>query len=129
MICLDTNVVIALMKGNPLQVRLRFAQAIAARETVMLSALVLFELEFGVAKSERLAIFLRGAVSVIPFESEDAAVAGEVRAALERKGTPIGPYDLLIGAQALRHGATLVTGNLKEFRRIKGLRCVDWGKV
>jgi tRNA(fMet)-specific endonuclease VapC len=53
-------------------------------------------------------------------------VAGEVRAALERAGTPIGAYDVLIAGQALRHGATLVTANVTEFARVNGLTWKDW---
>jgi tRNA(fMet)-specific endonuclease VapC len=70
---------------------------------------------------ERLRHFLAGPIDVAPFGEEDAAVAGELRAALEAKGTPIGPYDLLIAAQSLRSGATLVTANTSEFARVKGL--------
>jgi tRNA(fMet)-specific endonuclease VapC len=51
---------------------------------------------------------------------------GEIRAALEKAGTPIGSMDLLIGAHALSLGATLVTANIREFRRIRGLRTVNW---
>jgi tRNA(fMet)-specific endonuclease VapC len=135
MFLLDTNAVIATINDRPKIVGDRIETHLVAGEAVAVSSVVIFELEYGIAKSQqragnvaRLEQFMSGAVSVLPFESEDAAVAGQVRAELERKGTPIGPYDLLIGAQALRHGAVLVTGNLKEFRRIKGLRCLDWGK-
>ena len=55
-----------------------------------------------------------------------AVVAGDLRATLEAAGTPIGPYDLLIAAQALRADATLVTANVKEFGRVAGLRWQDW---
>jgi tRNA(fMet)-specific endonuclease VapC len=54
-------------------------------------------------------------------------VAGRIRAALEAAGTPIGAYDVLIGGQALRSGATLVTAKTSEFRRIAGLTWEDWG--
>jgi tRNA(fMet)-specific endonuclease VapC len=53
-------------------------------------------------------------------------IAGDLRAELERAGTPIGPYDLLIAAQALRSGSTLVTANVREFRRVPGLAVEDW---
>jgi tRNA(fMet)-specific endonuclease VapC len=61
-----------------------------------------------------------------PFEPEDAEEAGDIRAALERSGTPIGPYDTLIAAQARRRGALLVTANRREFARVPGLRSEDW---
>ena len=58
---------------------------------------------------------------------QDAKAAGHLRATLEAAGTPIGPYDILIAAQALRMRATLVTGNISEFARVRGLVCQDWG--
>ena len=63
---------------------------------------------------------------IVPFDDEDAAAAGDLRAALEAAGTPIGPYDLLIAAQALRSGTTLVTANVSEFARVRGLLWQDW---
>jgi tRNA(fMet)-specific endonuclease VapC len=79
---------------------------------------VLFELWSGVARSqrrrenaERLRVFLAADIDVVPFAAEDAPIAGDLRRALEAAGTPIGAYDLLITAQALRTGATLVTAN------------------
>jgi tRNA(fMet)-specific endonuclease VapC len=62
----------------------------------------------------------------LPFEIEDAEEAGDIRAALERAGTPIGPYDILIAAQARRRGAILVTANEHEFARVPGLMVEDW---
>jgi tRNA(fMet)-specific endonuclease VapC len=97
---------------------------------------VLFELWYGVAKSqrskanaERVAAFLAGPLEVLDFTTEDADHAGRVRAALEKVGKPIGAYDLLIAGQALRHKATLVTANSSEFSRIRGLRLQDWAAI
>ncbi|MBI4184725.1 MAG: hypothetical protein HY521_12095 [Proteobacteria bacterium] len=59
-------------------------------------------------------------------EVVDAAAAGELRATLEKAGTPVGAYDLLIAAQALTRGATLVSANAREFARVPGLKCQDW---
>jgi len=64
----------------------------------------------------------------LAFEEEDAKLAGSVRAAMESAGKPIGAYDLLIAGQALRHKLTLVTANVREFVRIKGLQWEDWAK-
>lgn len=61
-----------------------------------------------------------------PFEPEDAEEAGEIRAELERAGTPIGPHDVLIAAQARRRSALLVTANTTEFIRVPRLRIADW---
>ncbi len=130
---LDTNAVIAILKGQPVAVRTRLKRVAPKATAIALSSIVLFELWYGVARSERqrenterLRIFLSGAISVIPFDADDAATAGEVRAALEKTGKPIGPYDLLIAAQALRLRATLVTANVSEFERVRGLVWQDW---
>ncbi len=130
---LDTNAVIALLKDQPANVRKRLRRAVGRGGTVAVSSVVLFELWYGVARSERrrenaerLRRFLSGAIDVLPFEDADAKAAGELRATLEAAGKPIGPYDLLIAAQALRFGATLVTANVSEFARVHGLAWQDW---
>jgi tRNA(fMet)-specific endonuclease VapC len=130
---LDTNAVIALLRNRPPAVRGRLRHAITAGDAIAVSAIVLFELWYGVARSERrhenaerLRVFLSGAVAVVPFADEHATTAGDLRAELEALGTPIGPYDLLIAAQALKSGATLVTANVSEFARIAGLAWEDW---
>lgn len=96
----------------------------------------MFELWYGVARSqhraqntERLRILLAGNISLFAFAEEDAAIAGDLRAELEKAGTSIGPYDLLIAAQALRAGTTLVTANVTEFRRVRGLVWQDWSNA
>jgi tRNA(fMet)-specific endonuclease VapC len=68
-------------------------------------------------------------IEVLAFESEDAALAGEIRGTQEVQGTPIDPYDVLIAAQALRAEATLVTANTSEFARVPGLIHEDWTKA
>jgi tRNA(fMet)-specific endonuclease VapC len=109
MISLDTNAVIAAINRRSPNVRLRLEAAIAAGEPVGISTIVLFELRYGIIKSARpqenttiLAAFLALEVGTWSFEPEDAEEAGEIRAQLERLGTPIGPYDVLIAAQARR---------------------------
>jgi tRNA(fMet)-specific endonuclease VapC len=133
MIALDTNVVIAAINLRPAAVRSRLEAEITAGSMIGLPAIVLFELRYGCAKSDRrgraeaaLATFLRLGLSIWPFEAEDAADAGEIRAALERLGTPIGHYDVLIAAQARRRGAALVTANCREFDRVPGLAVQHW---
>jgi tRNA(fMet)-specific endonuclease VapC len=76
--------------------------------------------------AKRVEVFFAGPVSLLPFEEEDARAAGTVRAVLEISGNLIGAYDLLIAAQALRRELPLVTANIKEFRRVKALRCENW---
>lgn len=70
--------------------------------------------------------FIGDRMEVLRFDEEDAAEAGEIRVLLERAGEPIGPYDILIAAQARRRGATLVTFNRREFARVPGLTITDW---
>ena len=130
---LDTNAVIALLTNRPATVRERFRREASASLSIGISSIVLFELWYGVARSqhraqntERLRAFLAGNISVVHFEEEDAGIVGDLRAELERSGTPIGPYDLLIAAQAVRAGTILVTANVAEFRRVRGLVWEDW---
>jgi tRNA(fMet)-specific endonuclease VapC len=130
---LDTNAVIALLKNQPHGIRSRLRRVVSRGVSIAVSTVVLYELWFGVARSqrrrenaERLRVFLSGNIDVAPFDEEDAVAAGDLRAALETAGTPIGPYDLLIAAQALRSGATLITANVSEFARVRGLEWQDW---
>jgi len=130
---LDTNAVIALLKDEPAIFRKRLRRTVSRGAAIAVSSIVLYELWYGVARSarrrenaERLRVFLSGGIEVSAFDEEDAKTAGELRATLEGAGTPIGPYDLLIAAQALRTGATLVTANLAEFTRVPGLQWQDW---
>lgn len=132
---LDTNACIALINGKPSSVRTRFEKARAAGAEISVSSVAIFELWYGVSKSSReefnarrLETFLAGPIGVLAFEDEDARVAGSVRASLEAAGKPIGAYDLLIAAQALVHELTLVTANVSEFSRVKGMMWQDWAK-
>ena len=100
---------------------------------IALPVVALFEMRYGFAKSDRrdhserlLARFLGLGIDVLPFEMEDAAHAGDIRAGLEAAGTPIGHYDYLIAAQARRRDAALVTLNRREFERVPGLIVVNW---
>jgi tRNA(fMet)-specific endonuclease VapC len=130
---LDTNACIALINGSSAQVRRRFRQAINREKTIAVSSVVAYELWYGVHKSQRrefnslrLEAFLAGPLTLAPFEEEDARVAGEIRAELERAGKPIGAYDTQIAGQTKRHGATLVTSNSNEFARVTALKWTDW---
>jgi tRNA(fMet)-specific endonuclease VapC len=132
MICLDTDVVIGFLKGEPRALVARVERELL-QGVLSLPSVALFELHYGIAKSarreentRRFAIFLRLPVAVVPFDADDAEEAGDIRAALERAGTPISPYDILIAAQARRRQATLVTANAREFARVPGLRYEDW---
>jgi tRNA(fMet)-specific endonuclease VapC len=101
---------------------------------MVLSMIVYYELMYGAAASEKraanetkIALFVSsGRLSLLPFEAEDASEAADIRADLKRAGTPIGPHDVLIAAQARRAGMTLVTANTREFERVSGLVVTDW---
>jgi len=77
----------------------------------------------------RVEAFFAGPLRILAFDEEDAKATGTIRAAMESIGRPIGAYDLLIAGQALRHKVTLVTANIREFRRVKGLEWQDWGSA
>jgi tRNA(fMet)-specific endonuclease VapC len=122
-----------LLKGRPASVRERLHRAKAEGAALAVSSIALFELWYGVARSqhreenaERLRIFFSGDIGVIEFGENDAPIAGDLRRALEAAGTPIGAYDLLIAAQSLCTGAILVTANVAEFARVPGLAWEDW---
>jgi hypothetical protein len=76
--------------------------------------------------TERLRILLSGDLDLVDFDDEDARTAGQVRAALEKAGTPIGAYEVLIAGQALRRELTVVTANTSEFSRVASLSWQDW---
>ena len=133
MIFLDTNACIALIndKSSPLKSVLDAEEAAGA--VVAVGPVVIFELRYGASKSGRparnravLDEFIAERLIAIPFGPDDAIAAGDLRASLEKAGTPIGPYDLLIAAQALARGAAIVTRNIREFSRVPGLRVIDW---
>jgi tRNA(fMet)-specific endonuclease VapC len=133
MICLDTNIIIAVINQRAAAVRQRLMKTLHEGTIVGIPTVVLYELWYGIKKSARaqpntdaLDNFLALDVTPWPFEAEDAEEAGDIRAALERAGTPIGPYDVLIAAQARRRGAILVTANKNEFARVPGLQTQDW---
>jgi tRNA(fMet)-specific endonuclease VapC len=133
MYCLDTNAVIVAINNRASRVRARLDRETRQRVPIGLSSIVLFELWYGIAKSQlkqfnrqTIADFLAGPIQILNFDADDAQEVGNIGAALEGAGTPIGPYDILIAAQARRRGATLVTANERELSRVPGLRTEDW---
>ena len=129
-VMLDTNTCIAIIKRKPPQALRRFNDYKVSE--IGISWVTLAELEFGVAKSQQQGKNQAALDEfVLPLEiaimdRQAASVYAQVRAALEKKGTPIGALDLMIGAHALGLGVTLATNNTREFSRIKGLAVVDW---
>lgn len=133
MIGLDANAVIACINQRTPHVRRRPVEALASDAEVGVPAIVVYEISYGISKSARVAEnraaleeFLSLDVQIWSFDRDDAIEAGDIRASLERTGTIIGAYDILIAAQARRRDALLVTGNMREFARVPGLRCEDW---
>ncbi len=127
---LDTNTCIALIKKKPQKILKRFQSRSVG--DIGISTITLAELRYGVEKSQAaeknrqaLAEFLLP-LEISDFDETAASAYGAIRAALERAGKPIGPLDTQIGAHALSLRAVLVTNNTKEFRRIRGLKVVNW---
>lgn len=127
---LDTNTCIALIKRKPAHALEKFGEYRVG--DIGISAVTLAELRYGVSKSPHQAknrVALDEFVlplEVAAFDEQVTAAYGELRAALERQGTPIGPLDTMIAAHALSLGAVLVTNNTREFARVPRLTVVDW---
>jgi len=131
MLILDSNTISYYFRGDP-QVVPRL-QAVRPSD-LGVPAIVEYELRYGLlrlpqeAAAPRLAALIRllQPMQSLPFDSECAAHAARIRADMEAIGTPIGPHDTLIAATALRHQATLVTRNTREFSRVPGLQWLNW---
>lgn len=126
---LDTDTCIYALKQNERIIKRLLA---APREDVLISVITEGELRTGAAKSstpsktlQRVENFL-SPITLIEFASDDAIAYAIVRAKLERAGTPIGPLDTLIAAQAVARKLTLVTNNVREFRRVVSLSLENW---
>lgn len=127
---LDTDTCIYLINKRPWQVQARFEKHPA--EQCAISVITHLELAYGAAKSREPEQTLAAsrqflaALDVLEFTFQDAVAAGWQRAELERRGQPIGSYDLQIAAQALTRDLILVTNNLREFKRVPGLKLENW---
>lgn len=130
MFLLDTNICVFLMKNKYPAMTKKLLDSNPSE--IAISAVTLYELEYGAARSQwpeknrnNLKLFL-APFTILPFDSNDAIAAGEIRHLLEKAGTPIGPYDLQIAAQGAARGYTVVTHNTGEFARVPKLKVVDW---
>ncbi len=127
---LDTNICIYLIKNRPPGVLEKFKQHQPSE--VAISTITLFELEYGAEKSnwkQQSQKALKNFLSPLDIVDLDRAAANEaavIRAKLEKKGTPIGPYDILIAGLARSRSMTLVTNDIKEFSRVDGLLLENW---
>ena len=129
MYVLDTNILIYYFKGlgNVAQNLLN-----SSKQNIALPAIVIYEIETGIAKSstpqkrkQQFETFLSH-ITILPFNLKEAREAAKIRAALEKEGHIIGPYDILIAGTAKANNATLVTHNISEFKRINNLKIIDW---
>jgi tRNA(fMet)-specific endonuclease VapC len=129
MFMLDTNTLIYFFKGMGKVEENLFSHS---PRDIFIPSLVIYELQVGIAKSnnpqkrEKQLATLLEQVNVIPFEEREAKASALIRADLEKKGTPIGPLDILIAGSAKAHNLTLVTHNTREFMRVEGLALQDW---
>ena len=129
MILLDTNICIYIINAKPPAVLARFRQY--RMGDVGLCSVVAAELAFGVAKSgsarnrQALEMFL-APLTILPFDTPALWAYGDLRAELERRGTPIGSLDTQIAAHALSQQALLVTNNTREFAKVPGLHLDNW---
>lgn len=130
---LDTNTCIALIKRKPVHALQKFTEYQVG--DIGVSAVTLAELRYGVSKSQHhaknqaaLDEFMLP-LEVAAFDAQATLAYGTLRAALEKKGTPIGPLDTMIAAHALSLDVTLVTNNTREFKRVPKLAVVDWIKL
>ena len=129
---LDTNICIYIIKRKPQAVLERFVRTKISQ--IGISSITLSELLYGVSKSSRpeqnqiaLTQFI-APLEILPYDDQAARFYGDLRAHLEKKGTPIGSLDMLIAAHALAVPCTLVTNNEKEFNRVPNLKVANWLK-
>jgi tRNA(fMet)-specific endonuclease VapC len=128
---LDTNILIYTIRNRPTKVRQAFKKHSAF---LAMSTVTLGELIYGAEKSTQSARnladieALAARLDVVPFDSEAAIHFGQVRAELANSGKLIGPYDLMIAGHARSRGLILVTNNLREFKRVPGLRVENWAR-
>jgi tRNA(fMet)-specific endonuclease VapC len=131
--CLDTNVIIFALNRRRPAIVARLSAELRAGTILIVPSIVRFELEYGIARSDRpkdsraaLETLMAAGFEQPAFDLADAREAADIRAYLEAQGAPIGPFDYLIAAQARRRGAALVTLNRREFERVPGLIVTDW---
>ena len=129
---LDTNICVLLIRQKSPQVLAKLTSH--SIMDIGVSAMTVAELQYGVQKSNQsiqnqraLDQFLLP-LTILPFDSDDALIYGQIRAGLEAQGLPIGAIDTFIAAQAVHYNLTLVTNNMREFARVPNLVIEDWTK-
>ena len=126
---LDTNIIIYIIKNKPEKVRKTFKTHYGQ---ICISAVTLMELIYGAEKSANPERNLRdieglsARLDVLPYDDDAATHTGQLRAELAKAGRPIGPYDQMIAGHARSLGLILITNNIREFKRVPGLRVENW---
>ena len=131
MYLLDTDTVIYILKGHP-----AVEQNLQERpyDPVKLCVITLMELYYGAYKSQKVTAnlarirTLENSLEILPVGQEVVEIYGLEKAKLERRGTPLEDLDLILGCCALAHNLTLVTNNVRHFKKIEGLRVVNWAE-
>ena len=132
MYLLDSNICIFLIRNKTLLLRERIKMY--SPSLLHLSVITVAELEYGAAKSknpvkeQQAVLDFVSPFKIIDFKPNDAENFGLIRAYLEKKGTPIGPYDMEIAAQAMTNNLIVVTNNVGEFERVPWIKVEDWTK-
>jgi tRNA(fMet)-specific endonuclease VapC len=126
---LDTNIISDLIRNPQGRAAKRIAKV--GEDDICTSVIVAAELRYGCAKSGSTRLLkavedLLAEIKVLPFDVPADAEYGGIRSELEAAGKPIGGNDLLIAVHALATGATIVTANTDEFKRIRGLSVQNW---
>jgi predicted nucleic acid-binding protein len=128
----DTDAISQVIKRSP---SLSFIRKLASTdiEQQFTTTITVGELVYGAFKSNRPDFFIEKLerlvwpnIRILPFDEGSAKVYGKLRAALERKGTPLPEPDLRIASMAIHHGLTVITGNTKHFSKVPGLTVEDW---
>jgi len=130
MYLLDTNICIYIINKHPIAISKKIYTL--NPQDIKVSSITVAELEYGASKSKRreqnrIALYnFLSPFEAIPFDTRDAEIYGIIRSELERGGTPIGPYDMRLAAQALARDLIFITNNTAEFNRIKKLKLENW---
>lgn len=130
MYMLDTNMCIYIIKKRPIGLLEKFNSI--PQNRLCISVVTYAELQYGIERSsskkmnQKIIDDFVSHLAVLSWEMEAARQYGKIRSDLEKDGTPIGNMDLLIAAHALSKKCTIVSNNLKEFNRVKNLKCENW---
>lgn len=129
MYLLDTDTVIYILKGDPV-VEANVKKHI--HDPIKIGTITLMELYCGAYKSQKVTSNLakiknlENVMEIIPVGEEVAEIFGREKVRLEKEGTPLDDFDLVLGCCALAHNLTLVTNNVRHFKRIEGLQVTNW---